>query len=72
MRCMVRQTASAALDGAEIVRGDLLEPATLDKALAGICPSGKVEQSGQYGINTNLTEANYGKFTRMRQRYDAD
>src|ERR1035437_5760008 len=36
VRCMVRQTASAVPDGAEIVRGDLLEPATLDKALAGI------------------------------------
>lgn len=36
VRCMVRQTASAVPDGAEIVRGDLLEPATIDKALAGI------------------------------------
>ncbi len=36
VRCMVRQTASAVPDGTEIVRGDLLEPATLDKALAGI------------------------------------
>ena len=36
VRCMVRQTASAGLNGTEIVQGDLLEPATLDKALAGI------------------------------------
>ncbi len=41
VRCMVRQTASAVPDGTEIVRGDLLAPATLDKVLAGICPSGK-------------------------------
>jgi uncharacterized protein YbjT (DUF2867 family) len=36
VRCMVRKTASAVPDGAEIVRGDLLEPATIDKALTGI------------------------------------
>jgi uncharacterized protein YbjT (DUF2867 family) len=36
VRCMVRHTASAALDCTEIFQGDLLEPATLDKALAGI------------------------------------
>lgn len=36
VRCLVRQTASAVPDGADIVRGDLLEPATLDKAMAGV------------------------------------
>lgn len=36
VRCMVRQSAPAALDGTGIVRGDLLEPATLGKAMAGI------------------------------------
>jgi uncharacterized protein YbjT (DUF2867 family) len=36
VRCMVRQAASVVPEGAEIVRGDLLEPATLYKALAGI------------------------------------
>lgn len=36
VRCMIRQTASAVPNGAETVRGDLLEPATLDKAMAGI------------------------------------
>ncbi len=36
VRCMVRNTASALPDGAEIVKGDMLEPATLGKALAGI------------------------------------
>ncbi len=36
VRCMVRNTASALPDGAEIVKGDMLEPATLGKALAGV------------------------------------
>jgi hypothetical protein len=30
------------------------------------------EHSGQDRINSNFTEANYGKYTCMRQRYDAD
>lgn len=36
VRCMVRRTSTAMPDGAEIVQGDMLEPATLVKALAGI------------------------------------
>jgi uncharacterized protein YbjT (DUF2867 family) len=36
VRCMVRRTTTAMPDGAEIVHGDMLEPATLVKALAGI------------------------------------
>jgi uncharacterized protein YbjT (DUF2867 family) len=38
VRCMVRQTASAALNGTEIVQGDLLEPTTLGKSLGGDTP----------------------------------
>jgi uncharacterized protein YbjT (DUF2867 family) len=36
VRCMVRQSVSGMPDGAEIVQGDMLDPATLDKPLAGI------------------------------------
>ena len=36
VRCMVRNTTSTLPDGAEIVKGDMLEPATLGKALAGV------------------------------------
>ena len=36
VRCMVRNTTSALPDGAEIVKGDMLEPTTLGKALAGV------------------------------------
>ena len=36
VRCMVRRTTTAMPDGAEIVQADLLEPATLVKAMAGI------------------------------------
>ncbi len=36
VRCMVRRITAAMPNGAEIVQGDMLEPATLVKALAGI------------------------------------
>lgn len=36
VRCMVRRTTTALPDGAGIVQGDMLEPATLVQALAGI------------------------------------
>lgn len=36
VRCMVHRTSVAMADGAEIVQGDMLEPASLLKALAGI------------------------------------
>ena len=36
VRCMVRNTASALPGGTEIVKGDMLEPATLGKALAAV------------------------------------
>jgi uncharacterized protein YbjT (DUF2867 family) len=36
VHCMVRRTTSEMPDGAEIVHGDMLEPATLVQALAGI------------------------------------
>ena len=36
VRCMVRRTTSTMPDGAEIVQADMLEPATLGRALTGI------------------------------------
>ena len=36
VRCMVRRSTTAMPNGAEIVQGDMLEPATLVQALAGI------------------------------------
>ncbi len=36
VRCMVRRTSSEMPDGAEIVQADMLEPATLGRALTGI------------------------------------
>ena len=36
VRCMVRRTTTAMPDGAEIVQADMLEPATLGRALTGV------------------------------------